>query len=80
MLKGMEGDMNGNYESPQILEAIQNYEDLWLEFMRLKETNPDCATLYEPYSFYFEYPDYHRSAGMDSSVYQYEKLLETHLK
>lgn len=53
MLKGYEGDMNGQYDTKSIRKAIDNYDRLWKEYKLFGETHPDCATLYEPYSFDF---------------------------
>lgn len=77
MLKGLEGDMMASYDITAIGDGIQAYDSLWKEYRMLKENHPDCATLYKPYSFYFEYPDYHRTAGMDSSVHIYRQVVKT---
>ena len=73
MLKGYEGDMNGQYDTKSIRKAIDNYDRLWKEYKLFGETHPDCATLYEPYSFDFNKPPlYHDlKQGLNPTVDKY---------
>jgi len=75
LLKGMEGDISGKYDFKTIQTAISTYDDLWIEFNTLKKENPSCASLYMPYSFVFEPPDFHKSRGMDESVNRYREKI-----
>ena len=75
MLRGMEGDRNGNYDKASIQSAIRKYDGLWVEFHSLRKENPSCATLYQPYSFVFEPPVFHGEKGMDESVNKYRAIL-----
>jgi hypothetical protein len=74
MLKGTEGDITGIYEEETIRDAIRKYDKLWDDFRQLKAENPDCATLYMPYSFVFEPPAYHEAEGMKTSVDRYREI------
>ena len=38
MLKGYEGDMNGQYDTKSIRKAIDNYDRLWKEYKLFGET------------------------------------------
>ena len=76
MLKGLEGDLSGNYDREGIRMAIDEYDRLWEKFSQLKITYPDCATLYMPYTFVFEQPYYHRDGGMKESVDRYRNIIQ----
>lgn len=75
MLKGLEGDLSGEYDKEKIRVAIDDYDKLWEEFNQLKQGHPDCATLYMPYTFIFELPDYHGQEGMKKSVDKYRGIV-----
>jgi hypothetical protein len=51
MLLGHRGDITGNYDKKRIREALEDYDKLWLEWNRLKNNNPECATVYLPEAF-----------------------------
>ena len=76
MLKGYEGDMSGQYDTKSICKAIDNYDRLWKEYKLFAETHPDCATLYEPYSFDFNNPPlYHDlKQGLNPTVDKYRTI------
>lgn len=71
MLKGMEGEQSGEYEKNTILEAKAKYNQLWIEFKLLKTNNPQCATLYKPYSFMLGNDNLHGEEGMENAVNKY---------
>lgn len=76
MLKGYEGDMSGQYDTKSICKAIDNYDRLWKEYKLFAEMHPDCATLYEPYSFDFNNPPlYHDlKQGLNPTVDKYRTI------
>lgn len=76
MLKGMEGEKNGRFDTIRILDAKSKYDQLWKDFKELKERNQQCATLYLPYSFDLNNEDFHGDEGMDKAVNKYASLLE----
>jgi hypothetical protein len=45
LLYGKLGDDSGTYDKPKLLAAIAEYDRLWTEWKKLKETNPSCSTL-----------------------------------
>jgi len=51
VLLGYLGDKTGKYNKERMKKALKRYDDLWVEWKQLKEENPSCATLYEPYAF-----------------------------
>lgn len=73
MLKGYEGDINGQYDTKSIRKAIDNYDRLWKEYKLFAETHLDCATLYEPYSFAFSKPPLYRDLkqGLNPTIDKY---------
>lgn len=75
MLLGYAGDLSGDLDMVRIQKSIERYDELWQAFEDLKENNVQCATLYKPYSFYFQSPNYHLTMGMDSSVNYYRNKL-----
>lgn len=74
MAMGYSGDQTGKYEKDSLAASIKKYDQLWLQYAQLKKDNPDCATLYKPYTFEFKAPDYHGKAGMAASVDRYRNL------
>ena len=46
MLKGYEGDMNGQYDTKSIRKAIDNYDRLWKEYKLFGETHPDLSLIH----------------------------------
>lgn len=71
MLMGMEGELRGNSESESITTAKSRYDDLWSEFEALKINNPQCASLYLPYSFKLGPEVMHGKEGMEKAVQKY---------
>jgi hypothetical protein len=71
MLKGLEGDKNGQYEKEEMGRAYSTYTSLWEEFKTLKTVQPQCASLYLPYGFNNHYDDLHSDEGMDKAVKKY---------
>lgn len=76
MALGFIGDKTGSYDRPQIAKSIKKYDEAWEAFKKLKDENPDCATLYKPFAFVYKGPDYHGYKGMGASVDAYRKLIE----
>lgn len=78
MLKGNEGDKTGVYDRESLKHAIVGYDRLWKEFRELKENNPDCATLYQPFGFNFNLPPaYHDEHGLRETVEYYREKIES---
>lgn len=46
MLKGYQGDKTGQYDSFTITQAIEEYDRLWEQYKKLKDNNPESASLY----------------------------------
>jgi hypothetical protein len=75
MLKGAEGDLSGKYDIKTIRAAIEKYDSLWNAFEQLKKDNPDCASLYRPYSFDGKNPPfYYGEKGLNQSINKYRNL------
>jgi len=77
MLKGLEGEISGQWDKESIHEAINQYDRLWHDFRKLKAENEQCATLYKPFSFVFEPPSYHGDQGMQQSVDRYREIADS---
>ncbi|WP_223552213.1 hypothetical protein [Aestuariivivens sp. NBU2969] len=75
MLKGLQGDKTGNYDSGSIRDAFIQYERLWVEFRELKDNNTQCASLYLPFSFNNLYKELHSDEGMDKAVKKYVEII-----
>lgn len=75
MALGFIGDKTGKYDKAEIKDAIKKYDDYWVQFKLLKETEPQCATLYKPYAFVYKGPDYCMTQGMGASVDKYRNLV-----
>jgi hypothetical protein len=73
-LMGMTGDQTGKYDFNRLTTAFQQYDELWEKFRMLKEQNQNCASLYIPYAFVYQQPDYHAEAGMQQWVEHYRSL------
>jgi hypothetical protein len=54
-------------ERDRIAAAVAQYDTAWTDYRALA-AEPQCATLYQPYSFVFEGPDYHGQEGMGRTV------------
>ncbi len=76
MALGFIGDRTGNYDKVSIASSIAKYDDYWKKYESLKQSYPDCASLYKPYAFIYIGPDYHKKKGMDASVNQYRDLIK----
>lgn len=74
MLKGYVGDKTGHYDIKTMRAAITQYDLLWQEFTALKEQHPQSATLYKPYAFIYEGPDYYGKYGMQHTIDRYRKV------
>ena len=74
MLRGMEGEKSGVFDTESITVAKHKYDELWKEFRALKANNEQCATLYKPYSFMLGNDDLHGEEGMQKSVNRYFSL------
>lgn len=46
---------------------------MWERYQSLHEYNPQCGTLYRPYSFVNEGPDYHGEDGMAKWINHYRQ-------
>jgi len=70
MLKGMEGDRTGEYDTNAILTAKAKYDELWKDFERMQKMNRQCASFYHPYRFA---QDAAQSAGvgLDKAIHYY---------
>ena len=76
MALGYIGDRTGNYDKVSIASSIAKYDDYWKKYENLKQSYPDCATLYKPYAFIYIGPNYHKNKGMDASVNLYRDLIK----
>lgn len=74
MAMGYTGDQTGKYDKDKLAASISKYDQIWLQYNKLKKDNPDCASLYMPYNFEFKAPDYHGTAGMGASVDKYRNI------
>ncbi len=74
MVLGYTGDQTGNYDKKNIAASIKAYDVYWKAFDQLKEDNPSCATLYKPYMWTNNPPEYHGEKGMGASVDKYRNL------
>ena len=75
MLKGYEGDKTGYYMHNIMQTSIENYDRLWEEFEALKRNEPQCATIYIPYSFVNNEDTKYADQGMKTSVDRYRELI-----
>lgn len=75
ILRGLEGEKKGFFNIDTIKTAKQKYDKLWVEFRLLKDNNPQCATLYKPFSFMLGNADLHGEEGMDKAVNKYASLV-----
>ena len=76
MALGYMGDRTGNYDKVSLASSIAKYDDYWKKYESLKQSYPDCATLYKPYAFIYIGPNYHKNKGMGASVNQYRDLIK----
>ncbi len=74
MLKGMEGEKSGAFDSKAILDANSKYDALWVEFAELEANNEQCASLYLPNSFTTSNARMYRDEGMDMAVDYYVNI------
>lgn len=76
MMKGAEGDLTGAYDTRTLKKAFRKYDKLWKDYEALKDKNPECATLYKPYSFNFKLaPSYcDKGKGLKFSVDKYRTI------
>ncbi|NJO70251.1 MAG: hypothetical protein HC830_14085 [Bacteroidetes bacterium] len=74
MLLGLQGDITGEYDKNRITSAIKKYDKLWLEYTQFVQSSPNSATLYHPYYFKFEPPDFLGDEGMATSIEKYRFL------
>ncbi|MCE8922606.1 hypothetical protein [Bacteroides ovatus] len=70
---GFTGDQQGTYDTDQMKKAIKSYDAMWERYQSLHEYNPQCGTLYRPYSFVNEGPDYHGEDGMAKWINHYRQ-------
>lgn len=78
MLNGYLGDKTGEYDLISIALAIEKYDKLWLNYNKLKESNPDCASLYHDKYLRWDKNDHriiHFKDGMGASVHKYRELI-----
>lgn len=70
---GFLGDQQGKYDKTKMQELINAYDKIWGQYHKLYEYNPQCATIYHPYSFVNEGPSYHGEDGMKKWIDYYRK-------
>ena len=76
MLKGVQGDVEQNYQTLVMEKSIDSYKHLWQEFQNHKVTNKQSATLYKPYDFDLNFESFHGENGMDKTVKYYENKIK----
>lgn len=74
--RGFLGDQCGTYEVAEMRKAKDDYDEMWKRYQRLYEYNPQCGTLYRPYSFVNEGPRYHGEEGMKKWVDYYNEKIK----
>jgi len=75
MALGFIGDKTGSYDTKKLASLIKKYDEDWVNYNKLKEENPSCASLYKPYAFVNIAPSYHSKQGMGASVDRYRKIV-----
>lgn len=78
MLKGFHGDKTGNYDITSIKNALEKYDNYWLEFNALEKGSPYSSSIYRPYSFVI--PAFNENEpllenGMKKSVNKYRSIV-----
>lgn len=74
MAMGFVGDQTGDYDKQKIQASIKLYDQYWEDYQNLKENNPDCASLYKPYAFAYQPPNYQSESGMATSINKYRNI------
>ena len=77
MALGFVGDKTGRYDTKKLSALIVKYDMDWVNYKKLKEEKPSCATLYKPYAFVNIAPTYRSKQGMEASVDRYRKIVAT---
>lgn len=72
---GYTGDLCGKYDTQKMQEMIETYDKTWDNYQKLYEYNPQCATLYRPYSFVNEGPHYYKEDGMKKWIDYYREKI-----
>ncbi len=74
MALGFIGDKEGNYDKVKLVKSINNYDKAWKDYEKFKLMNKSSASLYKPYGFVFQAPNYHEEKGMDRAVDNYRNI------
>lgn len=74
MALGYQGDRTGKYDKMAIRTAIAEYDLAWKNYTALGKSEPSSATLYKPFGFVYQAPDYYGVTGMGPSVDRYRRL------
>jgi hypothetical protein len=75
MAHGFIGDKTGTYNTNAIAKALNVYDASWTELNELKRSEPSCATLYKPYAFIYNAPNFHEDQGMQASIEKYRSKI-----
>jgi len=73
---GYAGEQTGSYDKARLRTLIRVYDAAWAAYRSLKKREPDCATLYRPYGFRYQAPDYRSDKGMGPAIDHYRQLLQ----
>jgi hypothetical protein len=71
LLAGHRGDVSGDYDRPELADAIARYDGFWRDYRALA-SSPHCPSLYE--GRYFNMPGGPAAAGLDESVDRYRTV------
>jgi len=69
LLYGNAGDRSGTYDCDKLSAAIHRYDQLWDEWRALKESRPECPTLYKDVAF-------GNKPGIGAAVDKYRKVCD----
>jgi hypothetical protein len=77
LLLGMQYEQFGVLDINEMQKALDKYDDLWIEWEKLKLKHPQCATIYLPHAFALNFQGAYadKENGMQASINKYRKLL-----
>lgn len=77
MLLGLDGDKKGDYDKPRMSKAIARYDELWVEWKKLEQSSPSCATIYKNnYCRYVSQKGMFPATGMNDSINKYREPIK----
>lgn len=74
MALGYTGDQTHQYDVQQLKKSIHQYDLYWQQYFHFQKQYASAASLYKPFAFVYQGPEYHLEKGMDATINKYRKI------